>query len=137
MELFGMAGVDATLSQLAYQAAQLEDPAALAPGRSGPVRIAGCDAEIRHRQASLTASSRVCIRSGCSQWSRTWRTVHFRPRLVCVIVSEIMLSAMGARRKSILARTPGGSGGSSTDSIIRIRASWETSSVRGHLPVQT
>jgi hypothetical protein len=54
-ELFGPAGIDATLSQLAERAAQLQDPAALARVEAACVRIAGYDAEISQYRESLKA----------------------------------------------------------------------------------
>jgi DNA invertase Pin-like site-specific DNA recombinase len=56
-ELFGPAGIDATLNQLAGQAAQLHDPAALARAEAARARIAGYDAEISQYRASLKAGA--------------------------------------------------------------------------------
>lgn len=54
-ELFGPDGIGATLSQLAAQAAQLQDPAALARAEAARVRINEYDAEIGQYRASLKA----------------------------------------------------------------------------------
>jgi DNA invertase Pin-like site-specific DNA recombinase len=54
-ELFGSAGIDATLSCLAEKAAQLQDPAALARAEAARARIAEYDAEISQYRASLQA----------------------------------------------------------------------------------
>jgi hypothetical protein len=55
--MFGPASIDATLSQLAEQAAQLQDPAALVRAEAARARIAECDAEISQYQASLKAGA--------------------------------------------------------------------------------
>jgi site-specific DNA recombinase len=54
-ELFGPAGIDETLSQLAERAAQPNDPAALARAEAARARIAEYDAEISQYRASLKA----------------------------------------------------------------------------------
>ena len=50
-------GIDATLSKIAEQAAQFEDPAASARAEAARVRIAECDAEIGQYRASLKAGA--------------------------------------------------------------------------------
>jgi DNA invertase Pin-like site-specific DNA recombinase len=56
-ELFGPAGIDTTLSQLAEQAALLQDPAALARAEGARRRLAEYDAEINQYRASLKAGA--------------------------------------------------------------------------------
>ena len=54
-ELFDPASIDATLSQLAEHAAQLQDPAALARAEAARARMTEYDAEISQYRASLKA----------------------------------------------------------------------------------
>ena len=56
-ELFSPAGIHTTLDHLAEQAAQLQDPAALARAEGGRGRIAEYDAEISQYRASLKAGA--------------------------------------------------------------------------------
>ena len=60
-ELFGPASVDATLSQLARQTAQLQDPAALARAEAARARIVEYDAEIGQYRASLKAGGDAAV----------------------------------------------------------------------------